>query len=296
MTSDAIAMQEKPKTWKARWAKVRLALASDRRLMIATIMLGTLVGVAVFGPMVVPYGFQEIFVTDPLARPSWSHPMGADSFGRDELTRIVYGARISLSVAVIVASGAIIIGFPLGLVIGFKGGRLDQVVSRILDTMFAFPSILLALVVATVLGPGITTVVYALIGVYVPIVTRVIRSATLAEVNRDYVTAARVMGVTPTKIAIRHVVPNVTSPLLVMASLLMSVTVLAEAALSYLGLGAQPPAPSWGNMLTQDSPYIFVAPHLSLFPGIAIAYFVLALNLLGDGLRDQLDPRLRELL
>ena len=295
MTGDLVTERD-PKGWRSRAAKVRLALATDRRLLIATVMLTLIVGVAVVGPWLVGYGYEDIFVADPLAGPSLAHPMGADSFGRDELTRIVYGARISLSVALIVAAGAILIGFPLGLIIGFKGGRLDQVVSRILDTMFAFPSILLALVVATVLGPGITTVVYALIGVYVPIVTRVIRSATLAEVNRDYVTAARVMGVTPTKIAIRHVVPNVTSPLLVMASLLISVTVLAEAALSYLGLGIQPPAPSWGNMLTHDSPYIFVAPHLSLFPGIAIAFFVLAVNLLGDGLRDQLDPRLRELL
>lgn len=287
---------DRPHPLKVVIAKSVDALRSDRRLTVAAVMLAGLVVVAIFGPALVPYGYEEIFVADPLSGPSWQHPLGADSFGRDELTRIVYGARISLGAAIAVASGAILVGFPLGLTIGFTRGKFDQFVSRILDTMFAFPSILLALVVATVLGPGLSTVIYALILVYIPIVTRVIRSATIAESQRDYVLAARVVGVKAWRIVVFHVVPNVTSPLLVMASLLMSITVLAEAALSYLGLGAQPPAPSWGNMLTQDSPYVFVAPHLSLFPGFAIAYFVLALNLLGDGLRDQLDPRLRELV
>lgn len=271
-------------------------LKSDKRLLVAVVMMTTLALVAAFGPLLVRFQPYEVFTTVPLSPPSWAHPMGSDVFGRDTLSRLVTGARISIFVAFAVAAGSISIGFPLGLVIGFKGGRLDQVASRILDTMFAFPSILLALLVTTVLGPGLMTVVYALIAAYVPIVTRVIRSAALAEVGREYVVAARVTGVRSLAIAVKHVVPNITSPLLVMTSLLMSVTVLAEAALSYLGLGAQPPTPSWGNMLTEDSPYIFVAPWLSIFPGLAIAYFVLSLNLLGDGLRDQLDPRLRELL
>ena len=271
-------------------------LKSDKRLLAAVLMIAALVLVAVFGPMLMRYGPEEVFTTVPLSAPSWSHPMGSDVFGRDVLTRLVYGARISLLISSAVAAGSIAVGFPLGLAIGFAGGRVDQVASRILDTMFAFPSILLALVVATIFGPGLLTVTYALVAAYVPIVTRVIRSAAISEVGREYVIAARVTGVKPFSIALKHVVPNITSPLLVMASLLMSVTVLAEAALSYLGLGAQPPTSSWGKMLTDDSPYIFVAAHLSIFPGLAIAYFVLALNLMGDGLRDQLDPRIRELL
>lgn len=271
-------------------------LKSDKRLLAAVVMMLVLALVALFGPMLLHYGPEEVFVTEPLSTPSWSHPMGSDVFGRDVLTRLVYGARISLIISSAVAAGSIAVGFPLGLIIGFVGGRVDQVASRILDTMFAFPSILLALVVATILGPGLVTVTYALIGAYVPVVTRVVRSAAISEVGQEYVTAARVTGVRPLNIAMKHVVPNITSPLLVMASLLMSVTVLAEAALSYLGLGAQPPTSSWGKMLTEDSPYIFVAAHLSIFPGLAIAYFVLALNLMGDGLRDQLDPRIRELL
>lgn len=277
-------------------AVTRSTLRSDKRLMAATIMILVLVATALLGPPLMKYGPEEVFVTEALAGPSWSHPMGSDVFGRDVFTRLVYGARISLTIALAVATGAIAVGFPLGLILGFKGGRLDQIVSRFLDTMFAFPSILLALLVATVLGPGLTTVTVALVAAYVPIVTRVIRSAAIAEAEREYVVAARVTGVRSLAIAVRHVVPNITSPLLVMASLLMSVTVLAEAALSYLGLGAQPPTSSWGKMLTEDSPYIFVAPHLSIFPGLAIAMFVLALNLLGDGLRDQMDPRVRELL
>ncbi len=290
-------MTAEPTAAKGSWLR-RLwsVLRSDKRLLLAVIMMALLGLTAAFGPLLVRYGPEEVFTTDPLSPPSWGHPMGSDVFGRDVLTRLVYGARISLVISFVVALGSIAIGFPLGLIIGFKGGRLDQVASRILDTMFAFPSILLALVVATIFGPGLLTVTYALVAAYVPIVTRVIRAATISEVGREYVTAARVTGVKPLAIAFKHVVPNITSPLLVMASLLMSVTVLAEAALSYLGLGAQPPTSSWGKMLTEDSPYIFVAPYLSIFPGLAIAYFVLALNLLGDGLRDQLDPRLRELL
>ena len=289
MTSPADVVDSRLKRFVA-------VLRSDKRLLAAVVMISMLGLVAALGPFLVRFTPEQVFVTDPLSPPSWSHPMGSDVFGRDVLTRLVFGARISVLVSFTVAAGSIAIGFPLGLIIGFKGGRLDQIASRILDTMFAFPSILLALVVATIFGPGLLTVTYALVAAYVPIVTRVIRSAAISEVGRDYVTAARVTGVRPLTIAMKHVVPNITSPMLVMASLLMSVTVLAEAALSYLGLGAQPPTPSWGNMLTEDSPYIFVAPYLSIFPGLAIAFFVLALNLLGDGLRDQLDPRIRELL
>ena len=271
-------------------------LRSDKRLLAAAVMMTILVLVALFGPLIAPYDYDEVFVAVPLTGPSREHLMGSDVFGRDVFTRVIYGARVSLLVALMVAAGALVIGFPLGLLIGFKGGRVDRVVSRVLDMMFAFPSILLALVVATLLGPGLWSVTLALVIAYIPTVTRVTRSATLVESGREYVMAARVTGTSAFHIAAKHIVPNVTSPLLVVVSLLMSVTVLAEAALSYLGLGVQPPTPSWGNMLTEDSPYIFVAPYVSIFPGLAIAFFVLALNLLGDGLRDQLDPRLRSVV
>jgi peptide/nickel transport system permease protein len=189
--------------------------------------------------------------------------------------------------------GAVLLGLPLGLAVGYQGGWLDELIGRVLELVFALPWLLVAMVLAAIFSPSLNTALASLVVVYGPVVARVTRGAVLSERERDYVTAARVIGGSGAHIAVRHVLPNVVSPLVVLCTSIMSFAVLTEASLSYLGLGAQPPTPSWGRMLTESSTLFASAPHLTLVPGVAITGLVLALNLLGDALRDRLDPRWR---
>ncbi|MGI9146202.1 MAG: ABC transporter permease [Chloroflexota bacterium] len=267
-----------------------LHLMRDRRVAFASGMLLVAAIVAAVGPLVVPYPYDLMGAGPPVEAMSRAHPMGTDQFGRDQLSRVVWGTRISLGVPLVVLAGAIGLGLPLGLLIGYARGLIDSVLSRVLDVMFAFPVLLLVLVLATLLGPGLATATFALVMVYVPVVARLIRGAVIVESEREYIVAARVVGATPSRIVVRHILPSITSPVLVFATSIMAFSILAEAAISFLGVGAQPPASSWGKMLTDSSAYYSTAPYLAVFPGLAIIYLVLALNLLGDGLRDQLDP------
>jgi ABC-type dipeptide/oligopeptide/nickel transport system permease subunit len=271
-------------------------LLRDKRALIALPVLALMALVALFAPLLEPHDPAQLNVGAALQLPSVEFPMGTDGFGRDQLSRVIAGARISVGVALVVTGAAVAIGFPLGLIVGYAGGRLDFAVGRVLDVMFAFPSLLLALVLSAILGPGLRTVIIALIIVYVPIVARFVRSAVTAERQREYVFAARIAGASPARIVMRHIVPNTISPLLVLTTAIMAFTVLAEAALSYLGFGTQPPTSSWGKMLTENQTYVATEPYLVIFPGVAITLLVLALNLLGDSLRDHLDPRQRETL
>ena len=229
-----------------------------------------------------------------LSQPSGQFWLGTDNLGRDEFARVFVGVGLSLEVGAIVAGIALAIGVPLGVLIGYRSGVVDAVVSRILDVIFAFPSLLLALVLVTILGSGLNTAVLALVIVYVPIVTRFTRGATLAERERDYIAASRICGAGFIRIAAKGILPNLASGLLVLASSIFSFAILAEAALSYLGLGAQPPTATLGKLLADDQGFVTSAPYLVIFPAIAISYLVLALNILGDGLRDRLDPRLNQ--
>jgi peptide/nickel transport system permease protein len=267
-----------------------LHLLSDTRIAVAAGMLLVAIIVAVAGPFVVAYPYDLMGAGPSVEAMSPAHPMGTDQFGRDQLSRVVWGTRISLGVPLAVLVGAIGLGLPLGLFIGYARGMIDNVLSRVLDVMFAFPALLLVLVLATLLGPGLTTATLALVLVYVPVVARLVRGAVIVESEREYIVAARVAGATPARIVLRQILPGITSPVLVLATSIMAFSILAEAAISFLGVGAQPPASSWGKMLTDSSAYYSTAPYLAVFPGLAIIYLVLALNLLGDGLRDQLDP------
>jgi peptide/nickel transport system permease protein len=263
------------------------------RLYVSGAMLALAVLVAIFAPLLTPYDPNQIGVGPALEQPTLDFPLGVDPYGRDQLSRILVGTRISVGVAALVAAASIAVGLPLGLVVGYVGGRFDFVVGRVFDVLFAFPSLLLALVLSTLLKPGLRTVTLALVIVYIPVVTRFIRSAAISERTHEYVLATQISGASTARVLVRHILPNIVSPLLVLASLIMAFSVLAEAALSYIGFGSQPPNSSWGKMLTEHSDYIETAPHLAIYPGLAITYVVLALNLFGDSLRDRLDPRLR---
>jgi len=231
--------------------------------------------------------------TQRLVGPTPEFPFGTDALGRDVLSRILFGARLSIRVAVLSVAIATIVGGALGLISGYLGGWADLVIGRVLDVFFAFPAILLALGIVAALGPDPSNVIIAIAVVYTPIFARVVRGPVLALRARDFVEAARAVGATSSRIVVRHILPNLMSTLLVQVSLALSWAVLTEGALSFLGLSAQPPAPSWGVMLSEGRQYLEFATHLAVFPGLAIMVAVLGFNLLGDGLRDAMDPQRR---
>jgi peptide/nickel transport system permease protein len=233
--------------------------------------------------------FDPAFV--PLAPPSPAHPFGTDSLGRDVLARTVYGAKVSVQVALTAVVVAAAVGSPLGIVAGYAGGTVETVLMRLVDVLLGFPALVLAIGLVAALGFSLTNVIIALGVVYVPQFARIARSSALSVSEEAYVDAARVLGYSRTHIVLREVLPNSLSPLLVQASLLMAFAIIAEASLSFLGLGVQPPTPTWGVMVSSGSGYLTSAPWISLFPGGAIFLTVLGFNLVGDGLRDALDPR-----
>ena len=231
--------------------------------------------------------------TQRLIGPTPEFPFGTDALGRDVLSRVLFGARLSIRVAVLSVAIATIVGGALGLISGYLGGWADLAIGRVLDVFFAFPAILLALGIVAALGPDPSNVIIAIAVVYTPIFARVVCGPVLALRARDFVEAARAVGATSTRIVVRHILPNLMSTLVVQVSLALSWAVLTEGALSFLGLSAQPPAPSWGVMLSEGRQYLEFATHLAVFPGLAIMVAVLGFNLLGDGLRDALDPQRR---
>jgi peptide/nickel transport system permease protein len=229
-----------------------------------------------------------------LARPSIGHPLGTDNFGRDVLSRVLYGYRISLAVALGSVAAALLIGVPLGLAAGFFGGGLDNLIMRPMDVLISFPALVLVVALAGFLGQGTTVMVLAIAIIYVPTIVRVMRASAM-EVSRElFVEGARARGASNARLVLRHVLPNAWSPVLVQASILMGIAILIEAALSFIGLGTQPPDPSLGLMLSEGRVYMREAPWLVIFPGLAIGIAVLGFNLLGDGLRNLLEPTRRE--
>ncbi|NCT90789.1 ABC transporter permease [Cellulomonas sp. APG4] len=257
--------------------------------------LGLLVVLALLGPVLVPYGANAVDVTRALQPPSGAHWFGTDDLGRDVLSRVVLAARASLQVSVVSVSIALVLGVALGLVAGYFRGWADAVAMRVVDVLFAFPVMLLAIAIVAVLGPGLTTAMIAIGIVYVPVFARVTRASVLGVREEPYVRAAVAIGAGPLRIIRTHVLPNVTAPIIVQTSLSLAFAILAEAALSFLGLGIQPPEPSWGRMLF-DGKGFTGSWWMSVFPGLAIFVTVLAFNLVGDGLRDVLDPRQRSVL
>jgi len=273
-------------------AGIASALAREPVALVGLAMVALYVAVALtvgFLPLRDPLALS----THRLVGPSPDYPFGTDALGRDLLSRIMFGARLSIRVATVSVAVATVVGGVLGLVSGYLGGWADLAIGRVLDVFFAFPAILLALGIVAALGPDPNNVIIAIAVVYTPIFARVVRGPVLAIKSLDFVDAARAIGATSSRIVMRHIVPNLMSTLIVQVSLALSWAVLTEGALSFLGLSAQPPAPSWGVMLSEGRQYLEFATHLAVFPGLAIMIAVLGFNLLGDGLRDALDPQRR---
>jgi peptide/nickel transport system permease protein len=244
-------------------------------------------------PLVAPYDPDDQDLVNARSSPSIEHPFGTDQYGRDMLSRVIYGTRSAL-LAVVVADGiALVLGCGMGLVAGFVGGRLDPIIMRLVDVMLAFPYLLLAMIIVAALGPGLTNSMIAIGIVYTPRYARVIRGQVLAVRNADYVRAARAVGASWPRIMLRHVLPNSFSPILAMATLQAGSVVLETAGLSFLGLGAQPPSADWGALLADGQSYFLTAWWIATFPGLGIFCVVLGFNLLGDALRDHFDPRRR---
>jgi peptide/nickel transport system permease protein len=267
-------------------------LVHNRLALAGGLMLAAVVFAAVFAQLLSPFDPLEMNPSHLLEPPSGSHWLGTDEFGRDILSRVIWGARISLYVGGIAVTIAVVAGVSLGLVSGYYGGLLDDVIARVLDVVFAFPSILLALGIVGALGPGLTNTMIAIGIIYTPVYARLTRGTTLSIRQREFVAAATVSGANDLRILRSHILPNVTAPLIIQTSLSLSLAILAEASLSFLGLGTQPPDPSWGTMVNTGQRLVELSPWPVVFPGLAIIVAVLGFNLLGDGIRDAFDPRL----
>jgi len=266
-------------------------LVTEPRSALGLLLVAGLLAMALAGPMLGSYTADAPDFLATLAPPSAAHLLGTDDLGRDVLARIVFGARVSLLVGLASVGGALLVGLPLGLVAGFVGGWTDSVLMRCMDVLLAFPGILLALAITAALGSSLPNTVLAIAVVNLPVLARVARGQALALRRLDYVSAERALGFGEWTILWRCILPNALSPLLVQASVLLASSIITEAYLSFLGLGVQPPTPSWGNMLHDAVGFLDQAPWLAWFPGVAIFGAVLGFNLLGDALRDRLDPR-----
>ncbi|SOC47858.1 peptide/nickel transport system permease protein [Blastococcus aggregatus] len=281
---------------RPRWRETLGLLARNPTAATATLVLIGIILMSVFDETLAPQGPNEIDVADRLQSPSWSHPFGTDDLGRDILSRVILGAGVSLRVGFLAVGIALVIGTLIGLLAGFYGRWVDDVLMRIMDMFFAFPAVLLAIAILAVRGPGSGNTALAIGIVYIPIFARVTRASVLGVREEVYVRASRSVGASDLRLLTRHVLPNAAPPIIVQTSISLAFAVLAEAALSFLGLGTQPPSPSWGLMLAEGRGFIDLAWWLAFFPGMAIFLTVLCFNLLGDGLRDVLDPKQRTLM
>lgn len=273
--------------------------SENRGAVIGLVVFLALVVIAVFAGVIAPHSPFEQYRDAVLLPPAWleggnwSYPLGTDPVGRDILSRLIYGSQYSLFIGVFVTTLSLTTGIVIGVIAGYYGGWLDTAIMRLMDIILAFPSLLLALVLVAILGPGLTNGMIAIALVLQPHFVRLTRAAVMSEKTRDYVTAARLAGASPLRLMFKTILPNCMAPLIVQATLSFSNAILDAAALGFLGMGAQPPAPEWGTMLAEAREFILRAWWVVTFPGLAILITVLAINLMGDGLRDALDPKLK---
>ena len=290
----------------SQWRLVLRRFRGRKSGMIGLGIVTALILMAIFAPILAPYGPNEVLIgkedvgpRDPpcvhvlgCSEEIPQHVMGTDGNVRDEFSRVIYGSRVSLTLGFFTVTIALLVGSSLGAIAGFTGGWLDNVIMRIMDVILGFPSLLLAIAIVAVLGPGLRNALIAIAIVTIPAYARVMRAEVLSIKESDFVSASRALGAAPRQLLVRRVVPNALTPLVVLATLGVATAILEAAGLSFLGLGAQPPTAEWGSMLASERNQLFTAPHLVFFPGLAIMITVLGFNLMGDGMRDALDPTL----
>ncbi|MBW2149636.1 MAG: ABC transporter permease [Deltaproteobacteria bacterium] len=269
------------------------AFKRNKAAVIGLILLALLVFTAIFANLLAPYDVREQNIRQRYSPPGAKHVLGTDDLGRDVLSRIILGSRVSLYVGISSVFFSLCIGVVLGLFAGYKGGHVDNFITRIIDMLMSFPSLLLGILVVSALGPGLRNAIIAIALAFIPRFARVARGPTLALKEQEFVLACRAAGASEMRIIFIHILPNLVGELVVMASLWMATAIIIESSLSFLGLGVQPPTPSWGMMIKRGVDEILIAPWLAVFPGIAISIAVLAFNLIGDGMRDLLDPKTR---
>ncbi|WP_088013729.1 nickel transporter permease [Gottfriedia acidiceleris] len=294
LNNNEIKLEKKESQKLKRWKVFYKKFSKNKLALVGGYIVLFYILVAIFAPLISPKDPFAIDLMNKLHTPSLEHWMGTDDKGRDILSRIIYGSRLSISVGFISVLFGAIFGITLGLLAGYYGKWIDTIIMRVVDVLLAFPGILLALAIISALGPSLINVMVA-VGIFsIPTFARIVRGSTLSVRKLEYIDAIRSLGATDATIIFKHIFPNILSPIIVQATLKLATAILSAAGLSYLGLGAQPPSPEWGAMLSSGRDYLFTAPHIALFPGIAISTLVLGFNIFGDGLRDALDPRMKK--
>lgn len=284
------AAATRPSRWRTFYRKLR----KNKLAMVGGCIVIFYIAIALLAPFIAPHDPYEIDLVNKLKSPSSEHWMGTDDKGRDVLSRLLYGTQLSMSVGFVAVFIGAFFGIILGLLSGYYGGWVDTIISRIIDVLLAFPGILLSLAIVSALGPSLFNVMIA-VGIFsIPVFARIVRGSTLTVKKLEYIDAIRSLGANDFTIIFRHIFPNILSPIIVQATMRLATAILSAAGLSFLGLGAQPPLPEWGAMLSNGRDFLFTAPHLAMFPGFAIATLVLGFNIFGDGLRDALDPRMKQ--
>lgn len=278
---------------RGMFAEVMSRVIRNKSVIIGFIILFIVVGACLAAPWIAPYSYDEQNLDAKFQKPSAEHLMGTDNFGRDMFTRILYGGRVSLMVGFVSETFSMLVGTILGAISAYYGGRTDNIIMRILDVFMSMPNLLLAIAISATMGPGIVNAMLAVGISSVPRVARVVRAPILAVKSMEYVEAAQSLHASDLRIIFRHILPNVLSPIIVQTTLGVAAAIIAVASLSFLGLGVQPPTPEWGSLLSTSRVYIRQHSYMATYPGLAIALVVIALNLFGDGLRDSLDPRLK---
>ncbi|MFD1037292.1 nickel transporter permease [Virgibacillus byunsanensis] len=277
-----------------QWRKFNKKLISNKMAVFGGVIVIFYVIVALFGQQIAPYDPLAIDLANKLQGPSAQHWMGTDDKGRDMLSRVIFGTKLSLGVGIVSVTIGAFFGIILGLISGYYGKWIDTIIMRFIDILLAFPGILLALAIVSALGASLVNVMIA-IGIFsIPTFARIVRGSTLGAKKMEYIDAIRALGASDMKIIFVHILPNILSPIIVQGTLRLATAILSAAALSFLGMGAQPPSPEWGAMLSGGRDFLWSAPHVATFPGLAICFAVLGFNLLGDGLRDALDPRFQK--
>lgn len=292
-TDNSMTLEKPPNLRVQSFKNFFRKLKKNKAALAGGILIILFIIVAIVGPYFTPYEPNKQIITEKLNGPSLDHWFGTDHLGRDIFSRVIHGMKLTLYIGFFSVILGATVGVLLGILAGYYGKMTDTIIMRAMDVLLAFPGILLALAIVSVLGASLNNVIIAVAIFSVPVFARIVRGSTMAVKNLEYIDAVKVLGASDARIIFKHILPNVTSPLIVQASLNIATAILAASGLSFLGLGAQPPTPEWGAMLSDGRNYLFNAPHVAFFPGIAIVVVVLAFNILGDGLRDALDPKMK---